>query len=149
MKKQTLWMSPLILIVMFALAAVSAHAQTAYGVRGDVPFDFIVGDKTIRAGRIVAHGISNATLGSLTITNLAQGETALRRGRKMLGAQTTDKCKLVFHKYGDRYFLAEIWVPGYKAWEVTKSKAERSLEREMRLGKNVKPERVIVAATTE
>ena len=148
MKKQTLWM-PLILIAMFATAAVSARAQTAYGARGDVPFDFIVGDKTIRAGRIVAHGVSNATLDTLVITNVAQGNTALRHGRRQLGAEITNQCKLVFNRYGNRYFLAEIWIPDYQPWEVMKSKEERSLEREMSIGKNFKPERVIVAATTE
>ena len=148
MKKQILW-APLILIAMFATAAVSTNAQAAYGARGHVPFDFIVGDKTIRAGHIIAHGVSNAVQGSLVITNVAQGNTALRSGRRQLGAESTNQCKLVFNKYGNRYFLAEIWIPGYQPWEVAKSKEERSLEREMRLGKNFKPSRVIVAATTE
>lgn len=148
MKKQILWM-PLILIAMLATAAVSTRAQAAYGARADVPFDFIVGDKTIPAGRISADGVSNAVLGSLVITNKAQGKLAVRTGRRMLGAERTNQCKLVFHKYGNRYFLAEIWIPGYQTWEVTKSKEERSLEREMRLAKNFKPSRVVVAATTE
>ena len=148
MKKQILWM-PLILIAMLATTAVSTRAQAAYGARADVPFDFIVGDKTIPAGRISADGVSDAVLGSLVITNKAQGKLAVRTGRRMLGAERTNQCKLVFNKYGDRYFLAEIWIPGYQTWEVTKSKQERSLEREMRLAKNFKPLRVVVAATTE
>jgi len=148
MKKQTLWI-PLILIAMFAAAAVSTRAQAAYGVRADVPFDFIVGDKTIPAGRISAHGVSEAVQGSLAIRNLSQGELALRSGRKMLGAERTNQCKLVFYKYENRYFLAQIWVPGQQAWEVTKSKGEKSLGREMRLTKNFQPVRVIVAATIE
>ena len=148
MNKQILWM-PLILIAMCASAAVSTHAQAAYGVRADVPFDFIVGDKTIRAGRISAHGVSDAVQGALAIRNNAQGELALRAGRRLLGAQRTHECKLVFHKYGDRYFLAQIWLPGFQTWEVAKSKEERSLERDMQLAKNFKPSEVIVSATTE
>jgi hypothetical protein len=148
MKKQVLWM-PLFLMAMFAAAAVSTHAQTVYGVRADVPFDFIVGDKTIPAGRITAHGVSNADQGALSIRNLAESRQALRAGRRVLGAERTSQCKLVFHKYGNRYFLAQIWIPGYQAWEVTRSKEEKSLERDMRLVKNVKPAPVIVAATIE
>ena len=148
MKKQMLWM-PLVLIAMFAAAAVSTRAQAAYGLRADVPFDFVVGDKTIPAGRITAHGVSAAFQGSLTIRNLAQGELALRNGRKMLGADRTDQGKLVFHKYGNRYFLAQIWIPGYEAWEVVKSKEERSLERDTRLVKNFKPAQVIVATAID
>ena len=146
MKKQILWM-PLILTAMFAAAAVSTRAQTSYGVRGDVPFDFIVGDKTIPAGRISVQGVRGADQGSLSITNLTQGKQALRTGRKVLGAYPTGQAKMVFHKYGNRYFLAEVWIPAYHAWEVMKSKEERSIERDMRLVKNFKPERVIVAGT--
>ena len=148
MKKQILWM-PLILTAMIASVAVSTRAQTAYGVHADVPFDFVVGNKTIKAGRIAANGVSEAVQGALTITNSAKGEVALRAGRRLLGADRTNQCKLVFHKYGDRYFLAQIWIPGYQAWEIFKSKEERTLERNMSLAKNSKPSQVIVSATTE
>lgn len=147
MKKQILWM-PLILIAMFASAAES-RAQASYGLRADVPFDFVVGDKTIPAGRITAHGVSASVQGSLSIVNAAQGKLALRIGRRVAGAEQTDQGKLVFHKYGNRYFLAQICVPGYEAWQVMKSKEEKSLERDMRLVKNFKPGSLVVAATIE
>jgi hypothetical protein len=148
MNKQTLWI-PLILIAMIAGTAVSTRAQAAYGVRANVPFDFVVGDKTIPAGRIAAGGVSAAVRGSLSITNLANGKLALRAGRTLLGARRTNQCKLVFHRYDNRYFLAEIWLAGYQPWQVMKSKEERSLERDMRLVKNFEPERVVVAATLQ
>src|SRR5688500_13848805 len=147
MKKQILWM-PLILIAMFASAAES-RAQASYGLRADVPFDFVVGNKTIPAGRITAHGVSGAMQGSLSITNTAAGKLALRNGRRVLGARESDQGKLVFHKYGDRYFLAQICIPGFQAWEVMKSKEERSLERDTRLVKNFTTERVVVAAAID
>ena len=103
---------PLILIAMFASASVSTRAQTAYGVRADVPFDFIVGDKTIPAGHITAHGVTADMAGPLSIRNRDQGELALRAGRRVLGTDDSDQCKLVFHKYGDNYFLSQVWVAG-------------------------------------
>ena len=148
MNKQILWM-PLILIAIFASAPVSTRAQAAYGLRANVSFDFVVGDRTIPAGRITAHGVSASGQGSLSIANVAQGKLALRNGRRVLGAETTDQGKLVFHKYGNRYFLAQISVPGYEPWQIMKSKEERSLERDMRLVKNFKPESVTVVATIE
>ena len=148
MKKQILWI-PLVLTVIFASAAVSTRAQTSYSVRANVPFDFVVGNKTIPAGRITAHGVSGAMQGSLSITNTAAGKLALRNGRRMLGSRESDQGKLVFHKYGNRYFLAQICIPGFQAWEVMKSKEERSLERDTRLVKNLKPEQVIVAANID
>jgi hypothetical protein len=73
----------------------------------------------------------------------------VRVGRKLLGSERSNQGKLVFHKYGDRYFLAQICIPGNQAWEVMKSKEERSLNRNMRLVKNFQPERVVVAAAIE
>ena len=86
MKKQTLWIS-LILVAMFPAAAVSTRAQASYGLRADVPFDFVVGDKTIPAGRISAQGATEAVRGPLAIRNLNQGELALRAGRKLMGSE--------------------------------------------------------------
>lgn len=148
MKKQII-LTSLILTAMLAVAAVSARAQSATGVRAEVPFDFIVGDKTIQAGHIVVKGVTAALQGSITITNIAQGELALRTGRQVSGTDRTQEAKLVFHKYGNRYFLAQIWTPGYEAWRIMKSKEERSLERDMRLVKNFKPTRVTVAAADD
>ena len=147
MNKQILWM-PLILIAMLA-SAVESRAQASYGLRANVPFDFVVGDKTIPAGRIRAHGVSASSQGALSITNSAQGKLALRTGRRVSGAERSNQGKLVFHKYGNRYFLAQVCVPGYEAWEIMKSKEEKSLERDMRLVKNFTPERVTVMATIE
>ena len=145
MKKQVLWM-PLILMAMFASAAVSTRAQAAYGVRADVPFDFVVGDRTISAGQVTAHGVSSNGAGPLAIRNLDQNEIVLRAGRAMLSTDDSDACKLVFRRYGNRYYLAQIWIPGYKAWEVMKSKEEKSLERELRAVKNFKAAQLVAQA---
>lgn len=147
MKKQVLWMT--LILTMFASAAVTTQAQAAHGLRANVPFDFVVGDKTIPAGHVSVNGVSAAGSGPLAIRNFDQGELATRAGRPILAADDSDQCKLVFRKYGTRYYLAEIHIPGYKAWEVMKSKEERSLEREMRVVKNFQASQVVAAATRQ
>ena len=147
MKKQILWMT--LLLTMFASAAVTAQAQASHGLRANVPFDFVVGDKTIPAGHVSVQGVSAAGGGPLAIRNFEQGELAMRAGRPILASDESNQCKLVFRKYGTRHYLAQIWIPGYKAWEVMKSKEERSLEREMRVVKNFKATQVVAAATRQ
>ena len=138
-----------LILTMFASAAVATHAQASHGLRADVPFDFVVGDKTIPAGHVSVNGVSASGGGPLAIRNFDQGELAMRAGRPILAANESDQCKLIFRKYGTRYYLAEIWIPGYKAWEVMKSKEERSLERELRVVKNFKASQVVAAATRQ
>jgi hypothetical protein len=145
MKKHVTWL-PLILMALFGSAAVSTNAQS-HGVRATVPFDFTVGDKTLQAGKIIA-GVPSSDAGGMTIRNIDNGQDALRMARALRGSHTSDPAKLVFRKYGNRYFLAEVWVPGVRVWQVTKSRSERAIEREIRLARNSKPELVAVSANT-
>ena len=147
MKKHIAWLLPL-LVAIFALTPVSSHAQTR-GIHADVPFDFIVGDKTFAAGRITARGLTATDTGPLEVSNLDKGEYVLRMALPMLKSDLSEQAKLVFRKYGTRYYLAEVWIPGYKTLAVTKSKSERALEREQRTARNSKPEPVSVIAYTQ
>ena len=145
MRKHVLWLA-LIFMAVYASAAVSTQAQHANGVRGDVPFDFIVGNTTIPAGKISVRRPTSSEAGALSISNLDSGQYSLRMGRTMLGTDISGQGKLVFRKYGNRYYLAQVWIPDQLAWEVLKSTDERAVEREMRVAKNSKPELVTVFA---
>jgi len=142
MKKHALWMT-LILIALFGSTAVSTHAQSPNGLRANVPFDFIIGDKTLHAGKITVGGMTQSAAGPTSISNLSNGEHAFRIGRRVLSSAPSDQAKLVFHKYGSRYYLAQVWIPGYKAWELVPSVSEKN---EMRLARNSQPEVVNVVA---
>jgi hypothetical protein len=148
MKKHIAWLLPT-LMAIFALTPVSTNAQSAKGVRADVPFDFIVGDKTFAAGRIIVNGRTATDAGPLSISNLDRREHVLRMASPVMKYDTSEQAKLVFRKYGTRYYLAEVWIPGYKALAVTKSRSERALEREHRTARNSKPEAVSVIAYTQ
>ena len=143
MNKQTLRLA-LILMAVFTLSAVSTNAQQ--GIRVNVPFDFTVGDTTLAAGTITAHPVSAADAGPLTIRNYDKGQQAFRIARRAQGADSSEQAKLVFRRYGDRYFLAEVWISGYNAWTVVKSKSEKTLIREMQISKNIKQEVVTIFA---
>jgi hypothetical protein len=74
-----------------------------------VPFEFIAGDTVLPAGDYDVH--STGLLGgkALSIQNVTS-----RAGTFLLStwcqlAKTSDSNKLVFHRYGRKYFLAEVW----------------------------------------
>lgn len=143
--KKSVWL-PLILLAVFGLAATPTKAQSATGVRAHVPFDFTVGDKTLSAGRVTVHGADTSNAGPLSITNYEKGQSTFRMSRLLRGPHTPEQGKLVFHKYGNQYFLAEVWIPGFQVLELAKSQSERAIERETRLSKNSKPELLSVLA---
>ena len=148
MRKQIFWL-PVILMAVFGFAVVPARAQTVYGVRAEVPFDFIVGNNTLPAGKITVRRTNSGEAGPLEVINHSERQLTLRMGRRLTGTEATARGKLVFRRYGNKHYLAEVWIPGYKAIAVLKSKSERALENELRLAKNYRPMVVTVFATID
>jgi hypothetical protein len=134
MKRQmlkTLPLSVITLTVVFAAAAVSARAQSIPRVKAEIPFEFVVGDRTMAAGEYWV--LSSTQDGSaVTIRNAKTADSAIRLSNSMEPRRNDDRARLVFHRYGRTYFLAEIW-PGNDATgrQLLKSKSERAVQREL------------------
>ena len=82
-------------------------AQTV-AVRASVPFDFIVGGRTMPAGDYVLG--TTGSFGLLRVQNAAAGiTTAFVASNLADGPLDEDKAFVTFRRYGGDYFLAEIW----------------------------------------
>jgi len=125
----------LVLIVTLALAtaAVSANAQpTANRVVANVPFEFSVGYKTLPAGDYSVQSIVSCD--GLLIQSADGKVSALRLSDTTRQIKDKPKARLVFHRYGERYFLAEVWNGVEKAGrQLTKSQEERAIANELML----------------
>jgi hypothetical protein len=120
-----LLMAALVLVT----AVASAHAQTRS--RADVPFDFVAANKTLPAGN---YYIADGTSGRAVVKIAARQEHAsvFAMTVAITSKGNTDKGKLVFHRYGNRYFLAEIWTGGDREGQkLLKSREEKAIENEM------------------
>ena len=113
MKKELLkgiTMLALIVTLALATAVISANAQSANSskVVTNVPFEFSVGYKSMPAGEYSVQTIASASDGLLIQS--ADGKiSALRLSDAIQTSKDKPKARLVFHRYGDRYFLAEVW----------------------------------------
>jgi len=122
------------------LAAAIAFTQTKEGdLVADVPFAFVVAGRTLPAG----HYIVNRLNDNLGIHN-GQNQTVFVPTHSAQRPAHENTSKMVFHRYGDTYFLAEVWVGSSSIGrELYPSRAERELaessaEREIavvRMGK--------------
>jgi hypothetical protein len=99
----------------------------------NIPFAFAVSDKTMPAGQYTIQPASMTYRGLVRVQNTANGESALvLASASNASYKTTEKveAKVIFHRYGDRYFFSEIWTAnGNLCGKVQPSK----LERETRL----------------
>ena len=107
--------------LMFANAA--AYSQTV-NRKVNIPFKFVVHDATLPSGE---YTIATLGMGSdaISIRNSEQKEQSLKLSHRCESLKTSQQTKLVFHRYGNRYFLSQIWVAGDNAGrELTKSRQE-------------------------
>jgi hypothetical protein len=102
------------------LAASTAAAQSnAGGILADIPFAFTVGSRTLPPGRYTVSRLNDKIL---RICNSKNGTFAVNN--KVEG-KAPDSSKMVFHRYGNAYFLSEVWVAGSRTGrELLRSEAE-------------------------
>jgi hypothetical protein len=108
MKKQSFLMAGVLVLSSMAVTQI-ARAQEAMVV--DIPFAFTAGNATLPAGeyRVQKMDRNSAVLlihcwdaraSALVITNAAQAK------------EPQTESKLVFNRYGNRYFLSQVWTSG-------------------------------------
>jgi len=108
------------------LLAAPALAQTA-SMKVNVPFDFIVNGKTLPAGEYKVDGLSTST-GTIAIRNTETTAKLMTLTNGCESIEAADASKLVFHRYGGQYFLAQVWSAGSsEGRELPRSRAEREL----------------------
>jgi hypothetical protein len=121
------------LLVSMLAAAAPASARAGNDLRAQVPFDFYVGDRLITAGDCRITSI-NADGSGLRIEANGGRQSAMTNSHLTSGSVNKKASpRLVFHKYGDQYFLAAVWGDGQDGRALSESKRERNLRKEMRV----------------
>src|ERR1700680_3134490 len=133
--------SILSLVVMSLMFnATGAYAQSY--VKADVPFAFNVGAAQLPAG---TYEIKVASQNEIIIEDGESRAVALSNARRE-GPRKTES-KLVFHRIGNQYFLAEVWKgSGEGGLIVPTSKHEKDLMKELRLAKDTSGVHEVVIA---
>lgn len=143
MKNQIL-RSTAILGLFFMLAIASVNAQTSGRVEVNIPFDFSAGTAKLKAGSYQIKKVSNNALAVRSIdgkTTAIVNSPLTIDSRNYKGGE-----RLVFNKYGDQYFLSQVWLTVDTGRQLFTSGAEARAAREYKLAnKNAKPERLEIA----
>jgi len=142
MKKQAFTMFAMLVLV--GSLAVTAQAQTI-GMKliADIPFEFSAGNQKLPPGKY-----------EVTVINPSSDQSVLRirsidshNGTVLMlhpvEGKVQDDARLLFTRYGDRYFLAQVWPSASRMGiEAPAFRAERNLARER---PGIKPETKSVA----
>jgi hypothetical protein len=104
-----------------ALTALSVPAQAA-DIRCKVPFSFTVHKATLPPGEYL---ISSSGNGALLVRGFRSGAVALTN--RLQSGKEVDP-KMVFHRYGDRYILREVWMGVGVGRELPQPRLEEELK---------------------
>ncbi|HWS87223.1 MAG TPA: hypothetical protein VN282_09680 [Pyrinomonadaceae bacterium] len=136
---------------LLGLAAALALTAAAYAqavtnrVAVRVPFDFVAGGTQMPAGIYTVRRVRSDAETALIIRGVDGRTSALVLTNTGEGRPTT--AALVFRRHGDRYFLAEVSMPGAASVrELPKTGAERRLERELAERKGESKEVTVVGS---
>jgi hypothetical protein len=122
--KHTKWIFAVMLIALSGLAAAQSASPR---IVAQVPFDFMVSNKTIPAGEIVLK--SDNPEKSLWLVRNTDAKAGLFSLASVTD-QTMDATNtlLTFHRYGNQYFLSEIRVEGSNvSYQLPETKAETEI----------------------
>ena len=132
-----------VVLTIFLLSTTVVSAQTTSMetmLRANIPFPFVAGGVHLPAGEYRVYHPGNPYI--IVIENkdaTAHAMTYVRPSAINSGQNTT---KLLFNKYGDQYFLAEVWTErNQEVHQCFKCRMEQTLIAQAR-----KPTTVAVAA---
>jgi len=128
--------------LLFMLTAMSVHAQSRTRVEAHIPFDFAVGNARLKAGQYI---VDFADTEKLFFTSVDYKIKVFALAPGILDPRRNDPSeRLVFHRYGNLYFLSEVWISG-NGNGLYPSRAERRLAKEL-AKTNAKPETTEIVA---
>jgi hypothetical protein len=91
--------------VALALAA-AGYAQSAQPLQVNVPFDFVAGSRTLTAGQ---YTVWQPVTGTVAFRSFQGAPGVIIFTNRVESPGRQGSAQLVFHRYGDRYFLSEVW----------------------------------------
>ena len=123
MRRQIFMSATLGLLLVFA---VTAAAQPSTKLEAAIPFDFIAGRTHLKAG---VYNVKYLSANALIFRSADGKAKAIVLAPRGLTADNGQPQRILFHRYGDSYFLSQVWILPTSGRELDPTSAERSLAK--------------------
>ena len=105
--KQQIFKLTAIFAIFLGLAVTGVQAQASSKVEVNIPFEFSAGKTTLQPG---VYSIKRMSGNYLTLRS-ADGKSVILNAPLNLTSSNPESVeRLVFNKYGDEYYLSQIWL---------------------------------------
>jgi len=128
---KSLTMLMVLVTLSLVTAVVSANAQSLRTAYANIPFDFTTGDKAMPAGEYQVRRVTPDG-DAILVRAIDSSVSAVKMTNNIVHLEPSKETKLVFHRYGNQYFLSEVWVAGSTTGrQIRKSNSEKAVEHEL------------------
>lgn len=96
------------LLACAAILTLAVNWGAAQTLRANIPFNFVAGTSNLPAGE---YAVERSGLGAQVLQLCGEKPRACIVMLASEVGSSRGKGKFVFHRYGDQYFLSEVWSP--------------------------------------
>jgi hypothetical protein len=113
-------------LAVTALAAMPVLAQASGQIQAKIPFDFTAGKTALPAGEYFVQMSHDPA--TIWVRSAETNRKLAVLSQSSIPGRGSDSARLVFHVYGDRYFLWEAYTSGHETGvEIPRSHEEQEL----------------------
>jgi hypothetical protein len=112
MKHSAKYLSGIVLGLILVLSAIPGHADDMKKMKVTIPFDFLVGNKQLKAGNYVVQSWGTPGNGSFLFRSEDGSARQIVFAVPVATNKTGNHERLVFHRYGNEQFAAQVWFMG-------------------------------------
>ena len=128
MKKQAYTMIAMMILAGFVTMSSAKAQSSSLQLIANIPFEFTVGSKTLPAGDYTVRQINSYSDRAILQLRSKDGSAGALVQVRSVPGKRQESARLVFHRYGDRYFFAQAWTIGdSEVLEASRSRDERSM----------------------
>src|SRR5579862_3584759 len=118
------------LLFTLTIHTTNAQAQIVGDIEATIPFQFRAGDTKLPTGKYSIHPLDNPDLTVMEISGEDGSISALFEVSDAQASSAPAKTELIFNKYGDRYFLAQVFDESSRIGSaVSESRYEKKLSQ--------------------
>jgi hypothetical protein len=125
----------LVMAGMMALTAMASTrvAQAQQPLVVNIPFDFVAGNTQMPAGEYSVK-TSGPTSTTILIARNDSAASAFINTNAAVASEPKTESNLIFNRYGDRYFLSQVWTAGNACGrQLLKSTREKEMAQTAKL----------------
>ena len=120
-----------LVVLLGLLLATNIAAQTSEELVANIPFSFTVCQEQLPAGKYKIRPVTSANPRVVLIATENNRPVEMICTHDVQGKKPATSGKLIFNRYGDQYFLSELWVQGETTGrQLAKTEQEETLFRE-------------------